>query len=277
MRIASFLAASVVAIGLSVSGSPSQAAQISSSPLQQLQRNQSLMTQPVGYVRHCVRWRHICARRWGWGGPAIPPVHDQAPLLVDRKSTSTDGGDRVAIRYICLFMRRSRAASRLMTRSANCGSWRMTARNADLSIMTTSVGSAAIAAALRSPSSIKRHFAEDATWTHILQNGAIGDDVDPAGAHHVHGVGGIVLEKDLFAGFEMTVRRADLDPESKTRMSAFHYPWPSFPEPPSRNIKLEPCPGTSKAHELVSDIQCAEKCRRDIRSRRRALISVRAP
>jgi hypothetical protein len=66
MRIVPLLAASVVAIGLTASGGPSQAAPLS--PLQQLQTNQS-MAQPAGFVRHCVRWRHICARRWGWGGP----------------------------------------------------------------------------------------------------------------------------------------------------------------------------------------------------------------
>jgi len=67
MRIAPLLAASVVAIGLSAAGSSSQAAQLTL--LQQLQTNQSF-AQPVGYWRggHCVRWRHICARRWGWGG-----------------------------------------------------------------------------------------------------------------------------------------------------------------------------------------------------------------
>jgi hypothetical protein len=71
MRIASLVAAFVVAIGLSIAGSPSQAAQLS--PLHQLQTNQSL-AQPVGYYqRHrgwrnrCVRWRHNCANRWGWG------------------------------------------------------------------------------------------------------------------------------------------------------------------------------------------------------------------
>jgi hypothetical protein len=68
MRIASFLAATVVAIGLSASGSPSQATSFPSSTLHQLQTSQSL-AQPVGYRRHCVRWRHICGRRWGWGGP----------------------------------------------------------------------------------------------------------------------------------------------------------------------------------------------------------------
>jgi len=72
MRIAPVLAASVVAIGLSVSGTPSQAAQLS--PLQQLQQshlNQSQVEQ-VGYRwrrGRCVRWRHVCAHRWGWGGP----------------------------------------------------------------------------------------------------------------------------------------------------------------------------------------------------------------
>lgn len=72
MRIAPLLAVSVVALGLSVAaGSPSQAAPIS--PGQQSQINQSL-AQPVGYWRHprwrnrCVRWRHVCANRWGWGG-----------------------------------------------------------------------------------------------------------------------------------------------------------------------------------------------------------------
>jgi hypothetical protein len=74
MRIAPLLAASVVALGLSVAaGSPSQAAQIS--PVHQSQINQSIV-QPVGYYwrrrywrgGHCVRWRNICANRWGWGG-----------------------------------------------------------------------------------------------------------------------------------------------------------------------------------------------------------------
>jgi hypothetical protein len=74
MRIASLFAASVVAICLSAAaGSPSQAAPIS--PVHPSQITQSI-AQPVGYYwrrpywrrGHCVRWRNICANRWGWGG-----------------------------------------------------------------------------------------------------------------------------------------------------------------------------------------------------------------
>lgn len=65
MRLAPLLAASVVAIGLSAAVSSPQAATLA--PLKGIEVNQSLAT-PVGYYRHCVRWRHICARRWGWGG-----------------------------------------------------------------------------------------------------------------------------------------------------------------------------------------------------------------
>jgi hypothetical protein len=72
MRIAPFIAASVVAIGMTVIASgPSQAAPIT--PIQKSQINQSSVQQ-VQYWRHrrwnrCVRWRRICANRWGWGGP----------------------------------------------------------------------------------------------------------------------------------------------------------------------------------------------------------------
>lgn len=73
MRIAPLLAASVVAIGLSVAAgsSPSQAASL----VPELSKSQSL-AEPAGYRhrhwywRHrgyCWRWRHICADRWGWG------------------------------------------------------------------------------------------------------------------------------------------------------------------------------------------------------------------
>jgi hypothetical protein len=73
MRIASLFAALVVAGGLSVAaGTPSQAAP--ASPPQQTTVTQSLI-QPVQYWRRpgwrgrCVKWRNICAERWGWGGP----------------------------------------------------------------------------------------------------------------------------------------------------------------------------------------------------------------
>ena len=68
MRIAPLLAASVVAIGLSAAGTPSEAAQL----LPQLKVTNQSLAQPVQYWRHrhnyCYRWRHVCADRWGWGG-----------------------------------------------------------------------------------------------------------------------------------------------------------------------------------------------------------------
>ena len=74
MRIASLTAAVVVAGGLALAaGAPAQAAPIS--PSQQTGITQSLI-QPVQYWRRpgwrggrCVKWRNICANRWGWGGP----------------------------------------------------------------------------------------------------------------------------------------------------------------------------------------------------------------
>jgi hypothetical protein len=72
MRIATIFASTVVAIGLAAAATPSQAAQLA--PLQPLSlvKSQSL-AQPAGYYRwrhhrgYCVRWRHRCAHRWGWG------------------------------------------------------------------------------------------------------------------------------------------------------------------------------------------------------------------
>jgi len=66
MRLASLLAASVIAIGVSAAATSSQGAQLA--PLKGLEANQSLAT-PVAYGRYCWRWRNICADRWGWGGP----------------------------------------------------------------------------------------------------------------------------------------------------------------------------------------------------------------
>ncbi|MBS0232444.1 MAG: glycosyl hydrolase family 5 [Proteobacteria bacterium] len=64
MRLAPLLAASVVAIGLTAAASTPQAATLA--PLKGVGTNQSLVTK-AGYGRYCWRWRHICARRWGWG------------------------------------------------------------------------------------------------------------------------------------------------------------------------------------------------------------------
>lgn len=67
MRFAPLLAASVVAIGLSAAGTPSQAAQL----LPKLETSHSTLAQSVYWRRgggYCYRWRHICADRWGWGG-----------------------------------------------------------------------------------------------------------------------------------------------------------------------------------------------------------------
>lgn len=66
MRLATLLAASVVAVGLTAVASTSQAATFA--PLKGIETNQSLAT-TVDYRRYCWRWRHICADRWGWGGP----------------------------------------------------------------------------------------------------------------------------------------------------------------------------------------------------------------
>lgn len=65
MRLAPLLAASVVAIGLSVVATSSQAAPLT--PLKGLETNQSLAT-TVDFRRYCWRWRNICSNRWGWGG-----------------------------------------------------------------------------------------------------------------------------------------------------------------------------------------------------------------
>lgn len=64
MRLAPLLAASVVAVGLTAAASAPQAATLA--PLKGINTNQSLAT-TVGWGRYCWRWRHICARRWGWG------------------------------------------------------------------------------------------------------------------------------------------------------------------------------------------------------------------
>lgn len=66
MRLAPVLAASVVAIGLSLTATTSEAAQLT--PLNGIETNQSLAT-PAAWGRYCWRWRNICASRWGWGGP----------------------------------------------------------------------------------------------------------------------------------------------------------------------------------------------------------------
>ena len=64
MRIASLLAVSVVAIGLTAASASSQAATLE--PLKGIATSRSLIT-TVDYRRYCWRWRHICSRRWGWG------------------------------------------------------------------------------------------------------------------------------------------------------------------------------------------------------------------
>jgi len=67
MRIAPLLAGSVIAIGLSAAGGPSQAGQLL---VPQLEKPQSL-AQPVDYYwryrNYCWRWRNTCTDRWGWG------------------------------------------------------------------------------------------------------------------------------------------------------------------------------------------------------------------
>ncbi|CCB63601.1 hypothetical protein [Hyphomicrobium sp. MC1] len=68
MRLAPFLAASVVAIGLTAAASAPQAATFAPAPLKGIEANQSLAA-PVAWRRYCWRWRNICSRRWGWGGP----------------------------------------------------------------------------------------------------------------------------------------------------------------------------------------------------------------
>jgi hypothetical protein len=72
MRIAPIIAASVVAVGLSMAVSPSQAAPAAPQVplLQHIQSSQTLV-QDVGWRRRhwnrCRHWRNTCARRWGWG------------------------------------------------------------------------------------------------------------------------------------------------------------------------------------------------------------------
>ncbi|ADJ22205.1 MAG: glycosyl hydrolase family 5 [Hyphomicrobium denitrificans] len=74
MRIATLSAAVVVAAGLSLAaGAPAQAAPVSAP--QQTGISQSLVQQAQYWRRpgwrggRCVKWRNICADRWGWGGP----------------------------------------------------------------------------------------------------------------------------------------------------------------------------------------------------------------
>ena len=66
------------------------------------------------------------------------------------------------------------------------------------------------------------HLAENAVGSHTLQHRAEGDDVDPAGVHHVETVAGVVLEKDAFARIAAAELHAAADQCSKVEWLFCH-------------------------------------------------------
>lgn len=74
MRIAPLLAGAVLALGMAITAGSAQAAPPVSSGIYHSQ-SQRLVDQVYHrrwhHRRHwgyCMRWRNICADRWGWGG-----------------------------------------------------------------------------------------------------------------------------------------------------------------------------------------------------------------
>jgi hypothetical protein len=66
MRRTLLLTTATAALAAGLCLTAAQAAPVSGITLSPLS-TQSLI-EKAGWRRHCWRWRHICANRWGWGG-----------------------------------------------------------------------------------------------------------------------------------------------------------------------------------------------------------------
>jgi hypothetical protein len=68
MRIAPLLAGAVLALAFAGPATPSMAAPaVPNMSVADTGSGVDLVYWRGRYVGHCVRWRHICADRWGWG------------------------------------------------------------------------------------------------------------------------------------------------------------------------------------------------------------------
>ena len=204
MRLASLLAASVVAIGVSAAATSSQGAQLA--PLKGLEANQSLAT-PVAYGRYCWRWRSICADR----GVGAARVSAAACGVTAAKFRA----NRAAAQLRCcaisdLFVHPPQAGreyahhpQRKLRVIANNGQKGLFVDGDDFRRLGCHCG-------CTSRSVVdQRHLAEDAAGADVLEYRPIGYNVDPARPHHIHGVAWVFLEENFLAGFEMAKWRAN--------------------------------------------------------------------